>query len=103
MTAVIETTLSRSEVRLLKKAFEKLLRDPSRGAIAFCRCLRPEFVEALAANRDFAPGEWDVRAVTENGDPAARQITSDQAVELREDKDKGALLLVDSQRAGDWA
>ena len=100
MTTAFETTLSRSEVRMLKKAFAKLLRDPAPGAVAFCRCLRPEFVEALAATQDFAPGSWDVRAVTETTDLAVRQITSDQAVELREDKGDGVLLLINSQRAG---
>ena len=95
-----EIMLSRSEVRLLRKAFEKLLRDPPLGAVVFCRCLRPEFVEALAATKEFTPALWDVRAVTETDDPASRQIRSDQALALREGKGDGVLLLVDAQRAG---
>ena len=39
-------------------------------------------------------------AVTGESDAAGRQITSDQAVELREDKCDGVLLLIDPQRAG---
>ncbi len=100
MTVVNETMFSHSELPLLNKAFAKLLRDPTQGSVVFCRCLRPEFVEALAATKDFAPGTWAVRAVTETNNPAVRQITSDQAVELREDKGDGVLLLIDAQRAG---
>ena len=95
-----ETTPSRTEVRLLSDAFAKQMGKPTAGAVVFCRCLRPEFVKVLAATKEFAPGSWDVRAVTDTSDPAAQRIKSDQAVELREDKGVGVLLLIDAQRAG---
>ena len=100
MTVVNEAMFSHAELRLLNDAFAKLLGKSTQGSVVFCRCLRPEFIEALAAADDFVPGSWAVRAVTATSYPAVRQITSDQAVELREDKGDGVLLLIDAQRAG---
>ncbi len=100
MTTTDSLRPTAAEVRLLNQAFTQLLGSPSVGSVGFCRCLRADLVEALAACRDFAPVGWLVWAVTEAKDSASRQITSDQAVELRENKRDAVLLLVDPQRAG---
>jgi hypothetical protein len=85
---------------LLSQAFEKLLGRPERGSIAFVRCLSPAVVEMLGADPHFAPRDWQVCRVADRRVPEARTITADQAVELREAKDKPVLLLVDTGRAG---
>ena len=90
MTITNKPLLSQSEIRLLNDAFTKLLGAPSTGAVVFCRCLRSEHVQELAAlTKEFSPSTWLVRAVVETSDAVTRQITSDQAVELREDKGGG--------------
>jgi len=103
MTSELETCnspVTGAGVRLLNDAFARMLGRPTVGAMAFCRSLKPDVVEALAADPAFSPGDWQVCAVTGEADAAGRQITSDQAVELREDKCDGVLLLIDPQRAG---
>jgi hypothetical protein len=85
---------------LLSKAFEKVLGRPDAGAMAFVRCLAPDVVEALAADRHFAPHGWQVCRVADEQAAETRTITSDQAVELRESKQGAVLLLIDSLRAG---
>lgn len=85
---------------LLARAFERVLGRPDIGAIAFVRCLAPEVVEALARDAEFAPDGWTVRRVADVEDPAARTITADKAVEMRESKTDPLVLLVDSSRVG---
>jgi hypothetical protein len=68
--------------------------------MAFVRCLPAELVGTLAADAAFVLEGWQVAAVRDTADPAARCITADQAVEWREDKADAALLLIDPQRAG---
>jgi len=85
---------------LMAQAFDKTLGHPASGAMAFVRCLTPDVVEALAADRTFEPGAWKVRRVADDEDPQSRTITADQAVELREAKGTATLLLVDTARAG---
>ena len=48
----------------------------------------------------FAPDDWQVCVVADAADPATRRITSDQAVELQEDKANAVLLLIDSHDVG---
>jgi len=87
-------------VSFLNRVFTELSGHPSEGNVTFCRCLSPSIVESLAANPTFAPEAWDVRAVVDEIDTDRRLITSDQAVEIREDKGKAVLLLIDVLRAG---
>ncbi len=86
--------------KLLSKAFENVLGEPDKGAIAFVRCLAPEVVEALAGDATFAPASWQVFRVADVTDLAKRTITADRAVELRETKKDAVLLLVDRHKAG---
>ena len=86
--------------RILALAFEKVLGRASAGSMAFVRCLTPDIVQALAANRSFAPHDWQVWRVADASDEGDRTISADRAVELREAKADAALLLVDTQRAG---
>lgn len=82
------------------RVFEDLLGRAATGSVTFCRCLSPEVILSLASDRNFLPTGWEIFAVTETDDPINRTITSDQAVELREDKGNGVLLLVDVASAG---
>ena len=85
---------------LLFQAFEHILGESDQGAMAFVRCLSPEVVERLAAERQGAPAGWRVCRVADREDLEARTITADQAVEMRESKAEAVLLLVDTRRAG---
>ena len=85
---------------LLGRAFERLLGQPERGAMAFARCLTPDVVAALAADAAFTPSGWRVLRVADTDDEANRTTDADTAVELRETKDEPTLLLVDTGRAG---
>ena len=87
-------------VSLLGRAFTDLLGEPATGSVAYTRCLPPEPLRALAANRAFSIEGWNVAAVVEETDPTRRMITADQAVEWRENKQEAALLLVDPTVAG---
>jgi len=57
-------------------------------------------VQALAADRSFAPRDWQVWRVADSNNDADRSITADRAVEMRETKADAVLLLVDTGRAG---
>ncbi|WP_145095303.1 ATP-binding protein [Rosistilla carotiformis] len=74
--------------------------NATEGNVTFCRCLSPSVVESLAGHSEFAPAGWDVRAVVDEIDDQRGLIRSDQAVEIREDKGKAVLLLIDVLRAG---
>jgi len=85
---------------ILAKTFEKILGKGQSGAMAFVRCLTPEVVETLAADRGFAPSTWEIRRVADANNESTRTIKADRAVELRETKEVATLLLVDTLRAG---
>ena len=87
-------------VSLLNRVFTELAGNPTDGNVTFCRCLSPSVVESLAIESRFEPLGWDVRAVVHEKDVTRRFITSDEAVEIRENKGKAILLLVDVLRAG---
>ena len=86
--------------RLCSGAFERILGNPEKGAMAFVRCLNSDICERLAQDATFAPAGWQVRRVADAGDAEARTITADRAVELREAKGEAVLLVVDTGRAG---
>jgi len=85
---------------ILTRAFERCLGSPDAGSMAFVRCLTPDIVETLAVEREFAPQGWHVWRVADSVDEAARTITADRAVEMRESKTNAVLLIVDTGRAG---
>jgi len=85
---------------LLGQAFATVLGDPEVGAVAFVRCLTPDVVEKLATDVSFAPNHWRVLRVAAPSRVAARTVSADQAVELRESKGQALLLLVDTEHAG---
>ncbi|MBI3463542.1 MAG: hypothetical protein HY000_10865 [Planctomycetes bacterium] len=93
-------TIPNAGFRLLNDAFEQLLDQPEIGSMAFCRRLQPAVTHALGANPIFRPRGWGFCVVGRDHDDANRRITSDEAVELRENKGPATLLLVDSDHAG---
>lgn len=82
----------------LCEALSNLLKAPSDGAVAYVTCLTSEQVDVLADAEGFAVPGWSLAAVVDT--PGRRRITTDQAVEQREDKGGAALLLIDRERAG---
>ena len=96
----VVTRMSVELVKLLNAVFVDLIGPATTGNVTFCRCLAPSVVEALSSSAEFAPPDWEVKAVVEIADISRRWITSDQAVEMREDKGGAILLLIDVGRAG---
>jgi len=87
-------------IQFLSDLFASVLGKATDGNVAFCRCLAPDVVKSLGASSSFAPLGWEVRAVLDRIDQNKRWITSDHAVEVREDKGPAILLLVDVGLAG---
>jgi DNA phosphorothioation-dependent restriction protein DptH len=86
--------------QLLASSFEKILGKPDPGTVAFVRCLTPNIVHELAAEKKFTLSKWKIFCVGDRDNPEERTITADEAVELREAKGDATLLLVDTDRAG---
>ena len=86
--------------QLLGQAFERVLGRAQDGSMAFARCLTPDVVVDLCADRGFAPEGWRVWRVAKEADVETRTMTADEAVERREDKGEATLLLVDTFGAG---
>ena len=90
--------MDRQHLLHLAGAVSDLLGTPTRGAVAFLRCLSSNQIDSLAESPDFVIPGWNVSAVVDRS--GFRRITADQAVELRESKDDPVLLLIDPLRAG---
>jgi len=89
--------------RILTEVFKELLGVAERGSMAFTRCLPAKVTEAAARDQQFMPpglSPWQVYRVSDFDDAAARTITADRAVEIREAKQDATLLLVDVGKAG---
>lgn len=81
-------------------AAKEVLGEPAKGAMAFVRCLTPDVVWLLASDKNnFGLADWQIHRVADATDNP-RTITADRAVEIREDKQRATLLLVDTSRAG---
>ena len=85
---------------LLSEAFEHVLGRSEPGTMAFVRCLTPEVVKLLAADKSFGPPGWRVLRVADAEQSEERTVTADHAVEIREAKGGAVLLLVDTECAG---
>jgi DNA phosphorothioation-dependent restriction protein DptH len=86
--------------QLLASSFDKILGKPDPGTVAFVRCLTPNIVHELAAEKKFSLSKWKIFCVGDADNAEERAITADVAVELREAKGDATLLLVDTDRAG---
>lgn len=84
--------------KYLSLALTELLGAPTRGAVAFLRCLPSDQVDALAEAENFRVAGWTFSAVVDK--PGNRRLTADQAVEQREDKGDAVVFLIDPLRAG---
>jgi hypothetical protein len=87
-----------AHARILSGALADVLGLPTRGDVAFVRCLPSNLLDALIDSPQFTVANWTVSAVVDA--PGPRRITADQAVERREDKAAPALFLIDPLRAG---
>jgi len=92
--------LTENAAPILALALSDLLGPVLPGSMAFIRCLPGEVARELAADERFSVLGWQIAAVSQAADEAARSITADKAVEWREDKREAVLLLVDTVHAG---
>ncbi|MFQ3573662.1 MAG: hypothetical protein SNJ53_03410 [Thermodesulfovibrionales bacterium] len=68
--------------------------------MAYVRCLLPETIISLCESERFIIEGWQVYGVIDRYDLSSRLITSDRAVEIRENKSDAVLLLIDTASAG---
>lgn len=93
--------LTKMQISIFKDTFQRMLGKPwERGAMAYVRCLSLEAIISLCESEGFVVEGWKIYGVTDKTDEQHRLITSDRAVEIREDKADAVLLLIDTARAG---
>lgn len=93
-------SITERHARLLAEALTKMLGAAERRNLAYLRCLPGDVVDALPTHSSFTVEGNAIFAVTDQAELTQRQLTADQAVERREDKDQALLLLIDPHRAG---
>jgi len=84
----------------LQDALSRLMGEPLEGTMAYVRCLPREVLRDLAEQPTLVVPGWGVKVVLGSDEEGANAIATDQAVELREAKKGGVLLLVDPSEAG---
>ena len=87
------------KINLFFDALPRFLGAGEKGAMAFIRCLPREFCNSLCVNRERSQ-DWDIFLVGHMYDREKGLITGDKAVEMRENKGRPCLLLVDTNQAG---
>ena len=88
------------ELEFIEKTFNQLLGPPIAGAVVHCRFMDSETILDMC-RRDQGPlAGWYSYGVGNFCKDGARIITTDQAVELRENKNEPILLLVERQLTG---
>lgn len=93
--------LTEIQIDILKYTFQRLLGNPwESGAMAYVRCLLPETIISLCKSDAFTIKGWQVYGVTNEIDENISLISSDHAVEIRENKRNAVLLLIDTASAG---
>jgi hypothetical protein len=92
--------LPKNAATLLAQTFSEILGPPESGSMAFTRAFPLGVTEEFAANLEFSIKGWEVAAVLEYKDEQKRWITADEAVEIRENKQKPILLLIPSDFSG---
>lgn len=93
-------TVTANQATYLARAFAELVGPAEAGNIAFVPCIPSELIAPLVANPAFRVAGWQVFAVTDSNNDAARSITTDRAVEIRNNKGPATLLMVDVNTAG---
>ncbi|NMC60188.1 MAG: ATP-binding protein [Candidatus Methanofastidiosa archaeon] len=87
-------------IDILNSTFNEMLKETHNGAMAYVKFLPNEELYELFNPPNFDIKNWDVYLVTGAIDSQNKLITADQAVNLREKKEKNILLFVDKKQAG---
>jgi len=90
--------LTETHLRCVCESLSELLGAPTKGAMAYARCLSAGALERLRAALGDSRHRWTAYVVGSGVGEAT--ITADRAVELRELKGDAVLLLVDPQEEG---
>src|SRR5512132_4039267 len=88
------------QAKCLARALMELAGAGGPGDISFVRCIPTDLIATLVSHPVFRVPGWQVFAVTGESKNAAKTITADEAVEIREGKGLAALLIVDVSTAG---
>lgn len=89
-------SLTDAQVQILAATFQRLLPVAVAGDVAYARFLSTGVIRTLLAHRDFEVLHWAVYGVGHGDSPS--WIRGERAVELREEKKKPLLLLVDESQ-----
>ncbi|MDA8206334.1 MAG: hypothetical protein M0Z36_09700 [Thermaerobacter sp.] len=88
--------LTDAQVRMLAETFQRLLPAAVPGDVAYARFLPGGVIRTLLAHPHFDVPQWDVYGVGQGDSPS--WIRGERAVELREEKRRPLLLLVDESQ-----
>jgi DNA phosphorothioation-dependent restriction protein DptH len=89
-----------NQAKCLARALMELAGPGGPGDISFVRCIPTDLIATLVSHPVFRVPGWQVFAVTGESKNAAKTITADEAVEIREGKGLATLLIVDVSTAG---
>lgn len=108
--------MNKLHLECLGKAFEEILGQPEEGTMSYVRCLSFDIIKKLfkyPLNKEkdllsgylFTPEKieifgWEIYAVSDDGENKEDFITSDKAVDLREQKKGSILLFLDESKTG---
>jgi DNA phosphorothioation-dependent restriction protein DptH len=93
-------TVTDNQAKYLARALTEIAGPGGLGDISFVRCIPNDLIATLVSHPVFRVPGWQVFAVTGESQNAAKTITADEAVEIREDKGPATLLIVDVSTAG---
>lgn len=89
-------SLTDAQVHMLAATFQRLLPDAVPGDVAYARFLSGGVIRTLLAHPNFDVPHWAVYGVGQGDSPS--WIRGERAVELREEKQRPLLLLVDESQ-----
>lgn len=91
--------LNVNQINLIRDSLcEILSKTHQKGTIAYLKFLSSGVIDELCKNENFKIDDWEIFGVTDKKNPKHRLITSDKAIEIREDKEGSVLFLIDSSK-----
>ncbi|MCX8034317.1 MAG: hypothetical protein N3A00_03245 [Thermodesulfovibrio sp.] len=91
--------INERQIFLIREALHGILtKTKQKGSVVYLRFLESEVIGEICKNENFQIEGWKVYGVTDINEPNERLITSDKAVEIREDKADSVLFMIDSHK-----
>jgi DNA phosphorothioation-dependent restriction protein DptH len=87
-------------LKIIFQAFTEILGPSFTGALAYCCFFETHFITSICKVDGIDLGGWKLYGVGDCGDIRGAVISTDQAVEMRENKNEPTILIVDRKSAG---